>query len=206
MSMPSPKPAHIVYRTRRFAAMLKWYETVFGTHVVYANDALAFVTFDDEHHRFAFANLDVIAPDGTDDAQSPVGVDHVAYDLPSILGLLEAWEELKTQHGIEPYWCVNHGVSASLYYADPDGNQTEFAVDCFSSKQDCRAYWSGPEIGQNPVGVEFDPEEWLLRLRCGMPEAELLAIDLEAEISPLRGRFEQLMHEPASSVDQAVAK
>ena len=192
MPMPTPKPAHIVDRTRRFAEMLKWYETVFGTHVVYANDALAFVTFDDEHHRFAFANLDVIAPDGADDAQSPVGVDHVAYDLPSMLGLLEAWEDLKTKN-IEPYWCVNHGMSASLYYADPDGNQMEFAVDCFTTKKECCDYWASPEIGQNPVGVEFDPEEWLVRLRCGMPETELLAIDLEADVSPLRGRFEELV-------------
>ena len=192
MPMPTPKPAHIVYRTRRFAEMLKWYETVFGTKLVYANDALAFVTFDDEHHRFAFANLDVIAPDGEADAQSPVGVDHVAYDLPSMRGLLEAWEELKTQ-GIEPYWCVNHGMSASLYYADPDGNQMEFAVDCFATKAECRAYWSGPEIGQNPVGVEFDPDNWLKRLRSGASEAELLAINLDAEVSPLRGRFEELV-------------
>lgn len=202
MPMPTPKPAHIVYRTRRFAEMLKWYETVFGTQVVYANDALAFVTFDDEHHRFAFANLDVIAPDGADDAQSPVGVDHVAYDLPSMLGLLEAWEDLKAKN-IEPYWCVNHGMSASLYYADPDGNQMEFAVDCFATKKECCDYWASPEIGQNPVGVEFDPEEWLVRLRCGMPEAELLVIDLEADVSPLRGRFEELMQEPASHLDQA---
>ncbi len=62
MSMPTPKPAHVLYRTRRFAEMLKWYETVFGTRIVYSNPALAFVTFDEDHHRFAFADLDVVAP------------------------------------------------------------------------------------------------------------------------------------------------
>lgn len=192
MPFLAPKPAHVVYRTRRFDTMLAWYQTVFGAHVVYANPALAFLTFDDDHHRFALANLDVIAPGGAADAQAPVGVDHIAYDLPSLRGLLEAYEELKAG-GITPYWCVNHGVAASLYYADPDGNQMEFSVDCFPSKAACTAYWSGPEIGINPVGVEFDPDEWLVRLRAGVAEAELLAIDLGRDVSPLRGRFEALM-------------
>ncbi len=192
MPMPTPKPAHVVYRTRRFAEMLRWYETVFGTRVIYANPALAFVSFDDEHHRFAFADLDVIAPGGANDAQAPVGVDHIAYDLPSLHGLLEAYAELKAQ-GIMPYWCVNHGMSASLYYADPDGNQMEFSVDCFGSKAECIAYFQGEAIGQNPVGVEYDPDEWLARLRAGTPEKELLAIDLSRDASPLRGRFEELI-------------
>ena len=24
---------------------------------------------------------------------------------------------------IHPYWCVHHGITVSMYYADPDGNQ-----------------------------------------------------------------------------------
>ncbi|MEE4350114.1 MAG: VOC family protein [Pacificimonas sp.] len=193
MPIPAPKPVHVVYRTRRPAAMLKWYQTVFGAKIVYRNEALAFATFDEEHHRFAFADLNVIAPDGgnTDDIGT-VGVDHVAYDLPSLRGLLEAYAELK-QAGIEPYWCVNHGMSASLYYADPDGNQMEFAVDCFASKAECSAYWSGPEIGQNPVGVEFDPDDWLERLRVGEAEADLLKIDVNEDASPIRGALERIV-------------
>ena len=192
MPMPKPKPAHVVYRTRRFEAMLRWYQAVFGAHVVYANPALAFLAFDHDHHRFALANLDVIAPGGAADAQAPVGVDHIGYDLPSLPDLLEAYEGLKAE-GINPYWCVNHGVSASLYYADPDGNQMEFSVDCFPDKGACTAYWSGPEIGANPVGVEFDPDEWLARLRAGAAAADLLAIDLGRDVSPLRGRLEALI-------------
>ena len=50
-------------------------------------------------------------------------------------------------------------MSASLYYADPDGNQMEFSVDCFGTKEECSDYWSGSAIGDNPVGVEFDPDD-----------------------------------------------
>ena len=56
------KFAHVVYMTRRFDEMIAWYRDVFEAEVVYQNPALAFLTYDDEHHRFAFANLDVLKP------------------------------------------------------------------------------------------------------------------------------------------------
>lgn len=192
MAMPSPKLAHVVYRTRQLDAMLQWYAAVFGAEIVYRNPALAFLTFDDEHHRLAFADLAVIAPDGGDGAQAPVGVDHIAYEVPSLTALLETWDDLKAK-GIAPYWCVNHGMSASLYYADPDGNQMEFTVDCFASKAECRDYFAGDKIGENPVGTEYDPAEWLARLHAGESEAALLTIDLAAPVSPIRGRLEVLV-------------
>jgi catechol 2,3-dioxygenase-like lactoylglutathione lyase family enzyme len=58
------KFAHVVYMTRRFDEMIRWYRNVFEAEVVYENPALAFLTYDDEHHRFAFANLDVLKPGG----------------------------------------------------------------------------------------------------------------------------------------------
>ena len=191
MPMPTPKPVHVVYRTCRFAEMLDWYAQMFGSEVVYQNPALAFITHDDEHHRFAFADLNVIAPGVDPEDRGRVGVDHVAYDCPSMRELLEAYDDLKAR-GIAPYWCVNHGMSASLYYADPDGNQLEFSVDCFASKAECTAYFKGDAIGENPVGVEFDPDEWLEKLRGGMAEAKLLKIDRKAPASPIRGKLMEM--------------
>jgi hypothetical protein len=31
---------------------------------------------------------------------------------------------------------------------------------------------SGPGFAQNPIGVEYDPADWLAQLRAGRPEAE----------------------------------
>lgn len=198
MVMSSPKLAHVVYRTWQLDAMLQWYADVFGARIVYRNPALAFATFDEDHHRLAFADLSVIAPDCSDTAQAPVGLDHVAYEVASLTHLLENWEDLKAK-GIKPYWCVNHGMSASLYYADPDGNQMEFSVDCFASKGECRDYFAGETIGENPVGTEYDPAEWLARLRAGESEADLLAINLAAPVSPIRGRLAALESTPVSA-------
>src|SRR6266446_188806 len=59
MARPS-KFAHVVYSTRRFDEMIDWYQRVFEATVVYQNPAFAFLTYDDEHHRFAFANLSIL--------------------------------------------------------------------------------------------------------------------------------------------------
>ena len=178
---------HVVYRTRRFEEMLTWYAAVFGARIQYRNPALAFLTFDDEHHRFAFADLGVIRPDEHDrDDRGMIGVDHVAWEYGSLRDLLENYAELKAQ-GIAPYWAVNHGMSASLYYADPDGNQMEFTVDAFDTKAEASAYFHSSQIEENPVGVEYDPDDWLSRLRGGQAEAELLTMDSHGAVSPIRG-------------------
>jgi catechol-2,3-dioxygenase len=46
-----PKFAHVVYQTAQPQEMRDWYCTVLDGHVVYTDEALSFVTFDDEHHR-----------------------------------------------------------------------------------------------------------------------------------------------------------
>jgi catechol-2,3-dioxygenase len=180
------KFAHVVYRTRRFDEMMQWYETVFGTRVQFQNPAIAFLTYDDEHHRFAIINLSMIQPEGAEiDRKGLIGVDHVAYTLASLTDLLENYERLK-ELGIRPYWCIHHGITVSMYYADPDGNQVEFQVDCLGSPEEFTRYMA-EMFDQNPVGVEYDPDEWLARLRGGAPESEFLDRKVHDPVSPIRG-------------------
>lgn len=187
MRVPPQKFVHIVYRTRRFAEMLAWYETVFDAKVQYQDPALAFLTYDDEHHRFAFANLDVIRPDASEPAQrNLVGVDHVAYTYGSLSHLLENYAWLAAR-GIKPYWCIHHGITVSMYYADPDGNQMEFQVDCFPTAEAANALMHGPRMATNPIGVEYDPDDWLTRLRAGAPASALLDRKEDLPVSPIRG-------------------
>jgi catechol 2,3-dioxygenase-like lactoylglutathione lyase family enzyme len=188
MSRIRPKTfAHVVYRTRRFEQMLAWYQAVFDTTVQYQNPALAFLTYDDEHHRFAFANLAVLQPDSTEtEKQGLIGVDHVAYTYASLNDLFENYVQLKAQ-GITPYWCVHHGLTVSMYYADPDHNQMEFQVDAFDSSEAATAFMRGPINAANPIGTEFDPEDWLAQLRAGAPALDLLVRRVHEPMSPIRG-------------------
>jgi catechol-2,3-dioxygenase len=186
------KFAHVVYRTRRFEQMIRWYTTVFGARVQFQDPALAFLTYDEEHHRFAFADMTVLQPDSDEmERRGAIGVDHVAYTYASLRDLLENCARLE-EEGISPYWCIHHGITVSLYYADPDGNQMEFQVDAYESSEEANDFFKA-HFGANPLGVEFDPGEWLSRLRDGAPESEFLQRPSHEPVSPLRGEIAGFM-------------
>ncbi len=188
--MPRIRPAkfvHVVYRTRRFDAMIDWYRTVFDAQVQHRDPVLAFLTYDDEHHRFAFANLAVLQPDAAaGDRRGIVGVDHVAYTYGSLGDLLENYAQLK-ERGIRPYWCIHHGITVSMYYADPDGNQMEFQVDAMASNDEANEFMRSPRFALNPIGVEYDPDAWLARWRAGEPAERFLKREADLPVSPVRG-------------------
>lgn len=169
------KFAHVVYQTRRFDEMIAWYRNVFEAEVVHANPALAFLTYDDEHHRFAFANLDILKPGGTSrNERGEIGVNHVAYTYRNVGELLDTYARLK-RAGITPYWPVHHGTTMSLYYADPDGNRMEFQVDV-GTVEEATALMRTPAFASNPVGVMYDPDALLARFEGGEREETLLAM------------------------------
>lgn len=184
MSKPV-KFAHIVYRTRHFEQMLQWYQTVFEARIQYRNPALAFLTYDDEHHRMAFVNLDAFDAAGDDPLHpSRATVEHVAYTYASLTDLMDNFLRLKACN-IEPYWAIHHGVTISLYYGDPDGNQMEFQVDCFTDSDKANAYMHGESFSANPLGVEFDPQEVADRIAAGIDPDEFMKRP-PGPISPVR--------------------
>jgi len=70
--------------------------------------------------------------------------------------------------GIEPEFCLNHGVATSFYYADPDQNLVELQVDIFGN-WDASAEWmrKSEDFRQNPVGAFFDPDRVLAAHKAG---------------------------------------
>lgn len=187
----SPKLAHVVYRTRKFDEMLDWYKAMFHARVQSQNPVMAFLTYDDEHHRLAFIDLSVIQPNADEpEKRGLVGVEHIAYTYESLESLLDNYVRLKPK-GILPYWCIHHGLTISMYYADPDGNQIELQVDCFESKEESNDYICGPNFDINPVGVEFDPEDWLSQIRAGKPCSDFLVRQVHEPVSPIRGALSE---------------
>ncbi|MEP6789670.1 MAG: VOC family protein [Acidobacteriota bacterium] len=193
--MPIARPAkfaHVVYRSRRFKEMLSWYEAVFGARIQHQNPVMAFLTYDDEHHRMAIVDMSALQPDATEKNKSDViGIDHVAYSYASLSDLFENYALLK-EKGIMPYWCIHHGITISMYYADPDGNQMEFQVDCFETSDDATNFMN-VKFGANPVGVEYDPDEWLSRIRGGVPESDFWVRESDEPVSPVRGAIAQML-------------
>ena len=109
------KLAHIVLQTGQLPVLREWYLKVLDADVVFENDMLSFMTFDEEHHRLAIVQLPQPAPR----TSMTVGLAHSAYTFGSLDSLLTKYQALK-EVGIQPHVPVQHGLTTSLYYRDPD--------------------------------------------------------------------------------------
>ena len=165
------KYAHFVLRTGQFDKMAEWYKTVLAARIVFRDERLCFLSYDDEHHRLALIHIPGLAPRDPESA----GTDHVAYSYRNLGELLATYRRLK-EHAIVPHWPINHGVTTSMYYRDPDNNRVELQIDNFASAEECRAYFHSKAFAENPVGVTYDPEELCRRYETGEPMADLLRI------------------------------
>lgn len=85
------KLAHVVLRTARYTDMKAWYQTVLQAQLVFDNPMLAFLTYDDEHHRIAIANV----PGLTEQSRDAAGVDHFAFTSRSLADLVHTYERLR---------------------------------------------------------------------------------------------------------------
>lgn len=166
-----PRLAHFVLQTTQLPAMRDWYLKVLGAHAVYENNSMCFLTFDEEHHRVALLGL----PPGvlTDRTPLTTGMAHSAFTFPTLGDLLDKYVELKAA-GIEPRVPVQHGLTTSMYYRDPDGNMVELQIDNFATPDEATAYMNGPEYAEDPIGPSFDADELNTQFRAGTPESELL--------------------------------
>ncbi|MFI9772973.1 VOC family protein [Streptomyces sp. NPDC052415] len=165
----SPKFAHVVFQTAQPQQMRDWYCTVLDGHVVYTDDALSFITFDEEHHRVALIHPPIQLKRKTPDTAA---MHHVAYTFDSIDDLLDRYVLLRDK-GVLPAVCIAHGVTTSLYYRDPDGNFVEMQIDRFAEPDDATAYMEGAEYAADSVGPAFDPEAMLEARRNGATSEEL---------------------------------
>jgi catechol-2,3-dioxygenase len=167
-SSPS-KFAHAVLRTRdKFEEMVNWYINVLNAEIVYSNGRLTFLAYDDEHHRIAIA----CNPTLVERPPCSAGLDHLAFTYGSLDELLGNYQRLKAI-GIEPFLPINHGPTTSLYYADPDGNRIELQVDNFEDMAEATEHMEAT-FDRNPVGVSFEPDDYVRRRRAGVAAAELI--------------------------------
>ena len=117
---------HVVIKVRDVERSEAFYNGVLGLPVV-ARSTQAPMTFFSlgDHHDFAILAVG-------DDAESPggkaVGLAHVAFKIGTTLDELKDAKQHLDERGIESA-PVDHEVTQSLYFADPDGNQVELYVD-----------------------------------------------------------------------------
>ena len=166
---------HIVLRTTpaNYEPMIEFYLTMVGGRISHKTYRLCFIGYDHEHHRLAIiSDLNAVSKNISPETKRVVGLHHVAFGFPKLADLATSYKEKKAA-GVMPDWCVNHGMTISMYYNDPDGNQVEFQVDTLPSAREAVEYMNSSEFEENPVGVDFDPEVFCQRLKNGEDEASI---------------------------------
>ncbi|MBV9826250.1 MAG: VOC family protein [Alphaproteobacteria bacterium] len=181
--MSSPRKfSHVVLQTNRRNEMRDWYCTVLGAEVLHENRFICFVSYDDEHHRVAFIDPGPLAEKAPSEGKTAraggeVGLHHMAFTYSGLDDLAENYLRLKNL-GIAPHRCVNHGITTSMYYYDPDRNQVELLVDNFEIALEGQQYMRGrKDTDKNPVGIDFNPDELVDRIRDGLKTRELVDIN-----------------------------
>ncbi len=119
---------HIVLKVRSLERSRPFYTEVLGLEVMKELPEIKMVFLASnrrDHHEIALAEVGegAGAPKPGD-----VGLAHCAFRLKSAEDLLAAYREFK-QRGVPISFTVNHGVTRSIYFLDPDGNQLEVYVD-----------------------------------------------------------------------------
>lgn len=120
------KLGHVVLKVRDAQASKAFYTRVLGLQVAHEDRqrGAVFLSFGTEHHDLALFQL----ARGDMPAATQPGLHHTAWQLESFEALQDAHRELG-RLGIAVESTVEHNVTRSVYFHDPDGNRVELYCD-----------------------------------------------------------------------------
>ncbi len=156
-SAANPTFHHVNLKTTRVQEMIDFYRALVGVEVIFQDQIGAWLSNDGANHRIALLAF----PNFVDDPEKEnrTGMHHSAFEYASFDELNSNYLRLRHQ-GIAPALCLDHGMTLSYYYADPDGNNVELQVDCFGDWQRSKEWMrSSEDFKANPIGQFVDPEQ-----------------------------------------------
>ena len=166
MSTIKPALHHVTLKTSHLDKMIEWYEFVVGAKVQFRDAHAVWMTNDDANHRVAF-----LAVPGLDDDPEKTrhnGMHHSAFEYESFDDLMSSYDRMR-KGGVEPAFCLDHGLTISLYYKDPEGNFVELQSDNFSDwKKSGEFMRTSSDFATNPIGTFFDPAKVYDAHKSGM--------------------------------------
>ncbi len=152
----APVLHHVTFKTNRLQEMIDWYSLVVGAKVNHQFPGGAWLTNDAANHRVAMLAVPGLSDDP--DKVSRTGMHHSAYEYPSMEDLLDNYVRLRDA-GVVPHGCLDHGMTMSFYYLDPDGNSVELQFDEFGDWAKSTEWMTtSPEFVADPIGKPVDPE------------------------------------------------
>ena len=177
-----PKFHHLNLKTTRLQEMIDWYTTVVGAEVNFQDAVGAWLTNDAANHRIALLAFPGFVDDPEKDTRT--GLHHSAFEYDSFEELNASYLRLRDA-GIEPSFCLDHGMTFSYYYTDPDGNHVELQVDDFGDWS-ASGEWmrTSPDFAANPIGVFVDPAKVAGAAEAGAAFADIHARAMAGEFAP----------------------
>jgi catechol 2,3-dioxygenase len=181
---PVLKPTfhHFNLKTTRLQELIDWYTAVVGAEVTFQDEIGAWLTNDAASHRIALLAFPGFVDDP--DRETRTGMHHSAFEYARFEDLNTTYLRLREQ-GIEPDICIDHGMTLSYYYRDPDGNRVELQVDTFGNWT-LSSEWmrTSAEFKANPIGVFVDPARIAERAAAGEPFETIHDHAMAGELSP----------------------
>ena len=163
--MIKPSLHHVTIKTSRLDEMVAWYGKVVGTSVTFQDANNAWTTNDAANHRVAFLSVPGLAEDPQKVRHA--GMHHSAFEYASFDDLMTSYERMRGE-GILPAFCLDHGLTISIYYKDPEGNFVELQSDNFGDWERSTHFMrTSPDFAANPIGTFFDPERVSAAHRAG---------------------------------------
>src|ERR1700719_5119104 len=171
MTLIKPKFHHFNLKTTRLQELIDWYGAVVGAEVTFQDATGAWLSNDAANHRIALLAFPGFVDDPDKDTRT--GMHHSAFEYDSVGDLNATYVRLRGQE-IEPDICLDHGMTLSYYYKDPDGNHVELQIDDFGDWAASKAWMrTSAEFKANPIGVFVDPAKVAERAASGDPFSEI---------------------------------
>jgi catechol 2,3-dioxygenase len=177
-----PTLHHFNLKTTRLQELIDWYTTVVGAEVTFQDATGAWLTNDAANHRIALLCFPGFVDDP--DRETRTGMHHSGFEYESFADLNASYLRLLDAE-IVPDICIDHGMTLSYYYKDPDGNRVELQVDNFGDSQASKEWMrTSPNFRANPIGVFVDPARIAQAAASGESFTEIHGRAMSGELSP----------------------
>jgi len=142
-----------------------------GAQIAHAFPGGAWLSNDKANHRLALLTTPSISDDP--DKLAHAGMHHFAFEYKSLDELLDTYVRLKSL-GIVPHMTLDHGMTMSFYYVDPDGNSVELQSDNFGDWEQSKSWMStAAEFAANPIGIQVDGDLMIKARDAGASATDL---------------------------------
>ncbi len=164
MSVPR-EIGHLVLNVSDVARSTAFYRDVVGFQVArYGPDGnRAFLTCGVYHHNLALFK----APAGAQPRQKgQIGLNHFAFKVDNYPALQQAHQRLVAANAVIDHM-VDHGMTLSVYFLDPDGIMMELFCDSFDTQAEGLAFMKATPGQAKPIDITAAPPP-----RSAIPEAD----------------------------------